>query len=231
MRAVQSTTPSYNRDGLPIFSDPRVVENLYNSQNRILHNTSHLANHNGFQIDQMCQEFLAMSADLSVLRGIFRHFFNQHYLPLQDIILPTTARAFKAPCECPAPTLTRDFSVSSPDYIFQVRTDDSSICSPLLRAQTVSNQSPLSYGPGSPPPLDSVTHSSVHSSIHSPTPSIPLPVPPPQDYQTAHSSWYSDSDSELSEETSLDGNPDDAEEVGEELWEGFGTQGIRRGSV
>jgi hypothetical protein len=139
-----------------------------------------------------------MSADFSVLCGIFRHFYNQHYLPLQDTLFPTTSRAFKAPCECPAPTLTRDFSVSAPTYLFQVRTDDDSICSPLPHAQTVSIQSLSPYGSGSPPPLNSVTHSSVNSFIHSPSSSVPLPVPLPQDYQTAHTSWVSDSDSKLS---------------------------------
>jgi hypothetical protein len=228
MRAVQSTIPSYTREGLPVFSDPRVVENLYNSQNRIIHNTSLLANHNGFQIDQMRQDFLAMSADLSVSHGIFQHFFNQHFLPLQDLILPTSSRTPKVICECPAPTLTRDFLVSSPDHIFQVRTDDSSVRSPLLHAQTVSIQS---LGSGDFPPLESLTHSSIHSSIHSPTSSIPLPIPLPQDYQTAHTSWLSDSNSELSEEEGSYGNFDDAEEAGSKVGEGLGSNGIRENSV
>jgi hypothetical protein len=231
MRAVQSTIPSYTGKGLLVFSDPRVVENLYNTQNQMLHNTSYLANHNGSQIDQMCQDFLAMSADLSVSHGIFQHFFNQHFLPLQDIVLPSPTRAPKAICECPAPTLTRDFSFSSPNYVFQVRTDNSSVCSPLPRAQTVSIQSPSPIGSGDPPPLESLTHSSINSSIHSPTSSIPLPIPPPESYEMAYSYGLQNSDPELSEETSEDGNFDDSEEAGEELREGFGTQGIRRGSV
>jgi hypothetical protein len=169
---------------------------------------------------------------LSMLHKVFQHFVDDYYTPLQDTIFPTSSRTPKTPCKCPAAQFTRDLSISIPRYVFQVRTSEDSVCSPL-HTQTVPIQSPILDEHPSPPPLESVTHSSINSS-HNPSilSSSPLPIHPPGEiYLTAQSYWSPGSDSQLSKEAGQDGNPDDSEEVGEELWEGFGTQGIRRGSV
>jgi hypothetical protein len=230
MNMVQSTLPSYNKEGLPVFSDPRVVENLYNSQNWFLSDTRCLAQNNGFQVDQLRQDFTEMSADFAVLRNAFQHSVDFHHVPLQDTILPPSARSPRTPCGCPVAFFTKDFSSSSPDYIFQARTSPHSVRSPITN-RSVLIQSLTSDGPGSPPPLELITHSSNNSSVHSITNSIPILIPPPEDYQLARSNWSSDGDSELSEEASEDGNTDDSEEAGEELREGFSASGIRDDSI
>jgi hypothetical protein len=217
MNRVQSTLPSYTKEGLPVFSDPRVVENLYNSQNRFLSDTRCLAQNNGLQVDQLRQDFLEMSADVSVLRNAFQHFVDFHHDPLQDTILPSSTRPPRTPCGCPVAFFTKDFSSSSPNYIFQARTFSHSVRSPITN-RSVLIQSPTSNGPGSPPPLELITNSSNDSSIfHTPESDIPLPVRPRQVDTSVRPYWATDSSSELSEEESPDGNSVNSEEVGEEF--------------
>jgi hypothetical protein len=210
---VQSTIPSYTKEGLPVFSDPRVVENLYNSQNRFLSDTRCLAQNNGLQVDQLRQDLLEMSADFAVLHNAFQHFVDFHHDPLQDIILPSNTRSPRTPCRCPVAFFTKDFSSSSPDYIFQARTSSHSVRSPITN-HTVLIQSLTSDGPGSPPPLEFITNSSI---FHTPESDIPLPIHPSQVNPSVRSYWATDSSSELSEEESPDGNSVNSEEVGEEF--------------
>jgi hypothetical protein len=207
-----------------------ISENLYNSQNRFLCDTRVLAQNNGFQMDHLRQDFIDMSADFAVLHNAFQHFVDFHFVPVQDTIIPTTTRTLKTPCGCPVAYFTKDFSSSSPDYLFQARTSPFSVRSPVTDC-SVFIQSPLHSRPGSVPPLESVTHSSINSSFHTPGSSIPIPVRPPQVDTSVRPYWAQDSDSELSEEESQDGNSVDSEAAGEELREGFSALGVRNDSV
>jgi hypothetical protein len=158
-----------------------------------------------------------MSANLSFLRNTFQHFVDMHFAPLQDHILPSGSSTLGIFCDCPLPRLTRDFLIHSSPRLFQVRTDNSSLRSPLSVNLTIPIQSPSSIGSSNPPPLESVTNSSFNTSFHTPESDIPLPICPPQVDALIQPYWTTDSNSELSEEESQDGDSVDTEEVGEEF--------------
>jgi hypothetical protein len=228
---VQSTPPSYARDGMPLFSDPRFTEHLYHYQCRYLNNTTSRVDCMAPQMDQLKSDFKEMSAELSFLRKTFQHFIDMHFAPLQDALLPPGSPTLGIFCKCLVSRLTRDFLFASSPTLFQVRTDNHSLRSPLSVFLTVPIQSPISSGSGNIPPLESITNSPINSSLHSLSSSDLLLICPPQNYETARSYWSQDSDSKLSEETGQDGDSDHSEEVGEELWEGFSASGVRNNSV
>jgi hypothetical protein len=158
-----------------------------------------------------------MSANLSFLRNTFQHFVDMHFVPLQDHILPAGPPTISFFCECPLSRLTKYILIHSSPQLFQVRTDNSSLRSPLSVNLTVPIQSPLSIGSSNPPPLESVTNSPFNTSFHTPESDIPLPIRPRQVDTSVRPYWATDSSSELSEEESPDGNSVNSEEVGEEF--------------
>jgi hypothetical protein len=228
---VQSTPPTYSRDGMPLFSDPRFTEHLYHYQCRYLNDTTHRVDRIAPQVDHLQQDLREMSANFSFLRNTFQHFVDMHFVPLQDHIFPSGPPTLNFFCECPLSRLTRDILIHSSPQVLQVRTDDSSLRSPLSVNLTVPIQSPSSIGSSNPPPLESVTDSSINTTFHTPDSSAPLPVCPPQVDTSVRPYWAQDSDSELSEEESPDGNSVDSEEVGEEFRERYSASGIRNDSV
>jgi hypothetical protein len=177
---VQSTPPTYSRDGMPLFSDPRFTEHLYHYQCCYLNNTTSCVDRIAPQVDRLQNDLREMSANLSFLRNTFQHFVDMHFVPLQDHILPSGPPTLNFFCECPLSCLTRDILIHSLPQLFQVRTDNNSLRSPLSVNLTVPIQSPSSTGSSNPPPLESVTNSPFHTSFHTPESDIPLPIRPPQ---------------------------------------------------
>jgi hypothetical protein len=216
---------------MPLFSDPRFTEHLYHYQCRYLNDTTHRVDRIAPLVDHLQQDLRDMSANFSFLRNTFQHFVDMHFVPLQDHIFPAGPPTLSFFCECPLSRLTRDILIHSSPRVLQVRTDDSSLRSPLSVHLTVPIQSPSSIGSSNPPPLESVTDSSFNTTFHTPDSSIPLPICPPQVDTSVRPYWAQDSDSELSETESSNGNSDNSEEVGEELREGYSASGIRDDSV
>jgi hypothetical protein len=177
---VQSTPPSCSRDGMPLFSDPRFTEHLYHYQCRYLNDTTSRVDRIAPQVDRLQNDLREMSDNLSFLHNTFQHFIDMHFAPLQDHLLPSGSPTLSLFCECLLSRLTRDFLVHSSPRPFQVRTDNSSLRSPLSVNLTVPIQSPSSTGSSNPPPLESVTNSPLDTSFHTPESDIPLPICPPQ---------------------------------------------------
>jgi hypothetical protein len=177
---VQSTPPSLSRDGMPLFSDPRFTEHLYHYQCRYLNDTTSRVDRIAPQVDHLQSNLRDMSATLSFLRNTFQHFVDMHFVPLQDHFLPSGPPALNFFCECPLSRLTRDILIHSSPQLFQVRTDNNSLRSPLSVNLTVPIQSPSSTGSPHPPPLESITNSSINTTFHTPESNIPRPIRPPQ---------------------------------------------------
>jgi hypothetical protein len=214
---VQSSPPALSRDGMPLFSDPRFTEHLYHYQSCYLNDTTSRVDRIAPQVDHLQQDLRDMSANFSFLRNTFQHFVDMHFVPLQDHILPSGPPTLNFFFECPLSRLTRDILIHSSPRLFQVRTDNSSLRSPLSVSLTVPIQSPSSIGSTNPPPLESVTNSPFDTSFHTPESDIPLPIRLSQVNLSVRPYWAMDSSSELSEEESPDGNSVNSEEVGEEF--------------
>jgi hypothetical protein len=214
---VQSSPPALSSDGMPLFSDPRFTEHLYHYQSRYLNDTTSRVDRMAPQLDRLQQDLRDMSANFSFLRNTFQHFVDMHFVPLQDHILPAGPPTLNFFCECPLSRLTRDILIHSSPRLFQVRTDNSSLRSPLSVGLTVPIQSPSSAGPSNPPPLESVTNSPFDTTFHTPESDIPLPIRLRQVDASVRPYWATDSSSELSEEESQNGDSVNSEEVGEEF--------------
>jgi hypothetical protein len=210
-------TPPYSRDGMPLFSDPRFTEHLYHYQCCYLNDTTSRVDRLAPQVDRIQNDLRKMSANFSFLHNTFQHFIEMHFAPLQDHILPSGSPTLGIFCECPLSRLTQDFLIHSSPRLFQVRTDNSSLRSPLSVNLTIPIQSPSLIGSSNPPPLESITNSSLNTSFYTPESNIPLPIRPPQVDTSIRPYWATDSNSELSEEESQNGDSVNSEEVGEEF--------------
>jgi hypothetical protein len=173
---VQSTPPALSSDGMPLFSDPRFTEHLYHYQSRYLNNTTSRVDRIAPQVERLQQDLRDISANLSFICNTFQHFVDMHFVPLQDHIIPSGPPTISFFCECPLSRLTRDILIHSSPRLFQVRTDTSSLHSPLSVNLTVPIQSPSSAGSSNPPPLESVTNSPFDTTFGTPESDIPLPV-------------------------------------------------------